>query len=79
MAKDLVVGSAGGSETWRLPSEYDAEALRTDLEEAFAKGTYVWIAVEAGEHGVRGELILNGRVTQYAAIVERPEEPSPRW
>ena len=70
MAKDLVFGD-GRYQRWRLPDEYDLEALKSDLEEAFTKGTYIWIAVELGSDPPHlGDLILNGRVVPFAAIVE---------
>lgn len=70
MAKDLVFGN-GRYERWRLPDEYDLESLKSDLEEAFTKGTFVWIAVELDERPPRrGDLILNGRVVPFAAIVD---------
>ena len=65
--KHLIIGK-GSIGRWRLPSDYDVESLRTDLEEAFAKGTFAWVSVEL-EDGGRGELIVNGRVAPFAAIV----------
>jgi hypothetical protein len=44
--KDLVIGT-GEAGHWRLPNEYDIESLRNDLEEAFAKGPFAWLAVVA--------------------------------
>lgn len=66
--KELILG-LDGADRWRLPAAYDTEALRVDLEEAFSKGTFAWIAVELAD-GRRGELIVNGRVVPFAAIVE---------
>ena len=37
--KHLIIGK-GSIGRWRLPSDYDVESLRTDLEEAFSKGTF---------------------------------------
>ena len=65
--KRLIIGR-GSTGSWRLPPDYDVESLRTDLEEAFAKGTFAWVSVET-ENGERGELVVNGRVAPFAAIV----------
>jgi hypothetical protein len=70
MSKELIIGT-GPNDRWRLPSSYDTEALRVDLEEAFSRGTFAWIAVEL-ENGSLGELILNGRVVPFAAIATTP-------
>jgi hypothetical protein len=70
VAKDLVIGH-GRYERWRLPEEYDLEALKSALEEAFTKGTFVWVAVELDEQPPRlGDLILNGHIVPFAAIVD---------
>jgi hypothetical protein len=70
VAKDLVIGN-GRYERWRLPDEYDLEALKSALEEAFTKGSCVWIAVELDEQPPRlGDLILNGHIVPFAAIVD---------
>lgn len=76
MATYLVFGE-GRRERWRLPPEYDLESLRTDLEEAFAKGTFAWVTIEPRDPPARGELLLNGRVVPFAAIVDEPEDRGP--
>ena len=65
--KRLIIGE-GPTGRWHLPPGYDVESLRTDLEEAFAKGTFAWVSVETDDGG-RGELIINGRVVPFAAII----------
>jgi hypothetical protein len=70
MAKELVIGQDPHG-PWRLPPHYDIEALRTDLEEAFAKGTFAWVSIEPeGPAPGHRELIINGRVVPFVVIVE---------
>ncbi|MCZ7525295.1 MAG: hypothetical protein M5U14_02225 [Acidimicrobiia bacterium] len=72
MAKHLVFGE-GPRSSWRLPAEYDLVSLMNDLEEGIAKGTFVWVKVETdGNPPARGDLVLNGRVIPFAAIVDEP-------
>ena len=70
MSAHLVFGD-GAFDRWRLPAEYDLESLRSDLEEAFAKGTFAWVAVELHDDpAARGELLINGRVVPFVAVIE---------
>jgi hypothetical protein len=74
MTKHLLLGVEHRHSDWRLPDNCDIEALWTAIEHAMATGEAVRIQVEAPEAPARhADLVLNGRVLPFIAVVDVPE------
>lgn len=68
MSKHLML-SPDAALNWTLPANADVEKLKTKIEDAMIRKEAVRISVQLPDGGTH-EVILNGAVLPYAAVVE---------
>lgn len=74
MSKHLLTGSVNsGASNWQLPPDADVADLQGRIIRAMAQGEVLQISVlVCSDPVVFGELVLNGKRLEQAAVVEIP-------
>lgn len=57
------------AQNWLLPANADVESIKTKIEDAMIRKHTVRVSVQLPDGGTH-EVILNGAVLPYAAVVE---------
>jgi hypothetical protein len=72
MGKHLML-STDTTVNWTLPANTDIETLKSRIEAAMSDGHVIRVTVQMPDGGT-DEIILNGTLLPYAAVVETPEQ-----